>query len=194
MRSAQSIIFVVVLLGVVIDAVQTHRSQQAAQKLRQRVAPTATVLRDGAWSELPRREVVPGDIIRLSAGDLVPADAPAHGPRPVRPTGRSHGRVAAGRKARRPGSRRTSSSWNVRRQRRCDRGGLRDRIGDRIGDIVARLAAKPPETDFDRGTRHFGHLILKTVFVLTLFVFLVNAVRGRARWSLCSSPSPYPSA
>lgn len=32
-------------------------------------------MRDGAWGEIPRREVVPGDIIRLSAGDLVPADA-----------------------------------------------------------------------------------------------------------------------
>ena len=45
------------------------------ERLREKVALTATVLRDGNWSEIPRRELVPGDIIRLTAGDLVPADA-----------------------------------------------------------------------------------------------------------------------
>ncbi|MGO9834768.1 MAG: hypothetical protein ACLP1X_11165 [Polyangiaceae bacterium] len=56
-----------VLLSVVINFVQTWRSQRAAEQLRARVAPTATVLRDGAWREIPRREVLPGDIIRLGA-------------------------------------------------------------------------------------------------------------------------------
>src|SRR5262245_48907707 len=39
------------------------------------MTPTATVLRDGAWCEIPRREVVPGDMIRLCAGDMISADA-----------------------------------------------------------------------------------------------------------------------
>ena len=64
-----------VAFSVAINLVQTWRSQKAAEKLRERVAPTATVLRDGQWCELPRRELVPGDVVRLSAGDLVPADA-----------------------------------------------------------------------------------------------------------------------
>jgi magnesium-transporting ATPase (P-type) len=58
-----------------LNFMQTARSQQAADRLRARVAPTATVLRDGQWRELPRRELVPGDFIRLAAGDLIPADA-----------------------------------------------------------------------------------------------------------------------
>jgi len=45
-----------------------------------------------------------------------------------------------------------------------------------FGDIAARLAARPPETDFERGTRQFGFLIMKTVVFLVLLVFLVNAV------------------
>ena len=69
------LIAVIVAVGVVINFIQTYRSQQAAEKLRQQVAPTATVIRDGVWHEAPRREIVPGDLIRLSAGDLVPADA-----------------------------------------------------------------------------------------------------------------------
>src|SRR5579859_2487992 len=64
-----------VILSVAINLVQTWRSQNAAERLRDRVAPTATVLRDGKWVERPRREVVVGDRIRVCAGDLVPADA-----------------------------------------------------------------------------------------------------------------------
>jgi Mg2+-importing ATPase len=74
-RVDAAIIAVVVVVGVAINFVQTYRSSQAAERLREQVTPTATVLRDGAWKEIQRRSVVPGDVIRLSAGDLVPADA-----------------------------------------------------------------------------------------------------------------------
>jgi Mg2+-importing ATPase len=70
-----TIIFVMVLLGTAIVFIQTHHSQQAIERLRRTVSPTATVLRDGQWTELPRREIVPGDLIRLVAGDRVPAGA-----------------------------------------------------------------------------------------------------------------------
>ena len=64
-----------VALSVLLDAVQTARSTSAAERLRQTIVPTATVERDGAWRELPRAQLVPGDVVRLGAGDLVPADA-----------------------------------------------------------------------------------------------------------------------
>ena len=70
-----SIIVLIVLLSATVNYVQTYRSQQAAERLREAVAPTASVLRDGEWVELPPRELVPGDVIRLSAGDRIPADA-----------------------------------------------------------------------------------------------------------------------
>src|SRR5690349_18565771 len=69
------LIAAIVLLGIGIGFWQTYRSQAAAGRLRALVLPTATVRRDGAWRECPMREVVPGDVVRLSAGDLVPADA-----------------------------------------------------------------------------------------------------------------------
>src|SRR5713101_3060976 len=68
------IIVTIVALSVSINFWQSYRSQQAAERLRSSVVPTATVLRDGAWVETPLRNVVPGDVFRLSAGDLVPAD------------------------------------------------------------------------------------------------------------------------
>src|SRR4030095_3596107 len=68
------IIVMMVVVGVTINFWQSYRSQQAADRLRSSVIPTATVLRDGAWLETPLRNVVPGDLFRLSAGALVPAD------------------------------------------------------------------------------------------------------------------------
>jgi Mg2+-importing ATPase len=70
-----SIIVTVVLLGVLINFIQTYHSQRAVERLREGVTPTATVLRDGKWSEIQRRTLVPGDVIRLSAGELIPADS-----------------------------------------------------------------------------------------------------------------------
>ena len=59
------IISIIVLLSALLDFAQTYRSQRAVEKLRAQVAPMATVLRDGEWKDIGRREVVPGDIIRL---------------------------------------------------------------------------------------------------------------------------------
>ena len=70
-----TVIVVVVAVSSAIQFVQTLRSDQAVRRLQERVAVTATVQRDGAWVELPRRDIVPGDLIRLGAGDFIPADA-----------------------------------------------------------------------------------------------------------------------
>ncbi|MCS7109634.1 MAG: HAD-IC family P-type ATPase, partial [Candidatus Micrarchaeota archaeon] len=70
-----TIIFVIVIFSIVLDFYQEHKAERAAEMLKQRVATTATVLRDGFKIELRLSEIVPGDIIYLSAGDIVPADA-----------------------------------------------------------------------------------------------------------------------
>lgn len=69
------IIGLIVLLSVTLDFVQSYRAGRAADRLALQVAVTATVLRDGVRCELPVAELVPGDVVLLSAGDLVPADA-----------------------------------------------------------------------------------------------------------------------
>jgi Mg2+-importing ATPase len=71
---ATIVILVMVLLGIVLRFVQEARADSAAEKLRAMVSTTATVLRDGVKREVPLKEIVPGDIIYLSAGDMVPAD------------------------------------------------------------------------------------------------------------------------
>src|SRR5258708_6369241 len=62
-QTSAGIIVAIVLIGATINFIQTFRSARAINKLREGVAVTATVLRDGAWIEVPRREVVPGDQI-----------------------------------------------------------------------------------------------------------------------------------
>jgi Ca2+-transporting ATPase len=65
---------VIVLFAVGLGFVQEFRAERALEALRQMAAPTATVLRDGVEVELAARELVPGDVIFLGAGDKVPAD------------------------------------------------------------------------------------------------------------------------
>jgi Mg2+-importing ATPase len=68
------VIFIMVLLGMVLRYIQESRADNAAEKLKEMVSTTATVMRDGKRQEIPLKELVPGDIVLLSAGDMVPGD------------------------------------------------------------------------------------------------------------------------
>jgi Mg2+-importing ATPase len=178
------IILVMVLLGVGLIFFQTYHSQRAVQRLRKSVSSTASVLRDGTWSELPNADLVPDDVIRLVPGDLVPADA--------RLIQSEHLHVQE--------SALTGESFPVEKQSCVGANAAKVNMvymgtsivsgsgmaivtatGPRtaFGDIAKRLAARPPETEFDRGTRQFGLFIMKTVLFLVLFVFMVNAAFKR---------------
>ena len=183
------IIVAIVLAGAGINFFQTYRSSQAMVRLREGVAVTATVLRDGSWQEVARSEVVPGDVIRLSAGDLVPADCRLLTARDLHVqqaalTGESlpvEKEAAAGPS---PGPLKTSDPGTVFFGTSVVSGMATALVAatgpaTAFGEIAARLAARPPETEFDRGTRRFGLFITQTVFVLVLFVFLVNAALKR---------------
>ncbi len=185
-----AIIITIVLLSVAMNFAQSYRSQRTVLRLRNSVAPTATVLRDGVWQELNRRELVPGDVLRLSAGDLVPADAR------LLETKHLYVQQAA----------LTGESFPVEKQvgapqpsgpttgtEALDRVFLGTSVvsgtatavvvqtGPRtaFGEIAARLATRAPETEFERGLRHFGGLIMRTVLFLVLFILVVNLALHR---------------
>ena len=67
-------IAVIVLFAVLLGFIQEYRAERAIDALREMAAPTATVLREGQENEVPARELVPGDVVLLSAGDRVPGD------------------------------------------------------------------------------------------------------------------------
>ncbi len=68
------IIFIVILLNSVISVVQTKKAESSLDALRDMSAPEAKVIRDGTSQTIMARELVPGDIVLLEAGDYIPAD------------------------------------------------------------------------------------------------------------------------
>ena len=181
------IIGVIVLLSAAIDFGQTYRSQRAVEKLRAQVAPTATVLRDGEWKEIRRRDLVPGDIVRLSAGDLVPADARLLLARDLYVlqaalTGES---LPADKEATgEPASTKADARNMVFLGTSVVSGTATAEIvatgaKTAFGDIAARLGTRPEATAFDLGLRSFSQLLARTVFFLVLFLIVVSVARHR---------------
>ncbi|WP_096787498.1 magnesium-translocating P-type ATPase [Rhodobacter sp. CZR27] len=183
-----AIILAIVLGSSLLGFLQEHRASAAVAALKRRLALTCRVLRDGAVAEVPVATVVPGDLILLSAGDLIPADgrvieaqdflvneASMTGesfpvekrPGLVRPdapvAARTNG-VFLGSSVRSG----TAKVLVVRTGRRTE-----------FGAIAARLLARPPESDFAAGVRRFGYLLIRVMLVIVLFVLTVNLLLGR---------------
>jgi len=144
-------------------------------------------LRGDQWEEIQRRDVVPGDIVRLSAGDLIPADARLLIARDLYVqqaalTGESlpaEKEATAEPASTKAGSRNMvflgTSVVSGTATAKVVATGLRTAFGD----IAARLAARPEETAFDKGLRDFSHLLARTVFFLVLFLVVVSVARHR---------------
>jgi len=182
-----TIIAVIVLLSTAIDLGQSHHSQRAVEKLRAQVALTATVMRDGEWKELPRREIVPGDLVRLSAGELIPADARLVNARDLYVlqgalTGES---LPAEKEATaEPASSKADARNMVFLGTSVVSGTATAEVvatGSQtaFGDIAARLGARPEQTAFDQGLRKFSQLLARTVIFLVLFLIIVSIARHR---------------
>jgi P-type Mg2+ transporter len=180
-----AIIVVMVLMSIALNFFQTFRSERAAERLREQVAPAALVRRDGGWVEIPRRQVVPGDVVRLLAGDLVPADAVLLEARDLHvneaaltgeslPVEKHAGNTKAKEEGTGEDGHRVFLGTSVV-SGSATAAVTATGLATHFGDIARRLATRPPETDFERGTRQFGILIRKTVFFLVVFVFLVSA-------------------
>jgi len=176
------IIIAIVLMSVTVDFTQTYRSQQAVEQLRERVAPTATVLRDGKWNDIHRSEVVPGDVVRLSAGDLIPADACLLVSRDLyiqqaALTGES---LPAEKQA---GVKETSTRPDAANMVFLGTSVVSGTatalvvatgVGTSFGDIAARLSSQPEETAFDRGLKDFSLLLSRTVLFLVVFLLVTS--------------------
>src|SRR5664279_4524443 len=153
------IIIAMVLLSVLLNFFMEFQARHAVEAIQKQVASTAAVVRDGQEKELPVAELVQGDIVRLNAGDLVPADA----------------RLLDGKDLQVRESALTGESLPVEKTAHD----LPTGKHAALGEIAARLAAKPPETEFGRGIRNFGMMITRVIMLLVLFVLLVNIILHR---------------
>ncbi|WP_342732821.1 magnesium-translocating P-type ATPase [Bradyrhizobium sp. B117] len=178
------IIAAVLSLSITLDIVQEHR----AEALRESVAIRADAVRDGKDVTVPVTELVPGDIVKLRVGDLIPADgivldaqelqvnealmtgepfpafktdAPCSAASPAEATNA----LFAG----------TSTVGGSGRMLVVKTGGQ-----TRFGAIAAALAANAPPTALEQGVHKLGLLILRLTLFLTLFVLLAHLVAQRA--------------
>jgi len=183
------IISIVVVISVTLDFVQEYRAEQAAESLKTSVAVRASVIRDGIPRELPVSELVPGDMIFLSAGDLIPADGrvveasdffvnqalltgepypiekhPSETQDPDEVAALAPNLVCMGTSV-------VSGSALVEIQQTGARTAL--------GEIAGTLKVKPPLTAFEQGTRAFGLMIMRIAAVLVLAVLVINIAYHR---------------
>jgi len=183
-RTGSIIIGLVVLMSVTLDFVQEYRAGKTVEHLTALVTLTATVLRDGMRREVPVTKLVLGDVVFLSAGDLIPADARVLEAddffvNQAQLTGEAypvekHAGPSANSEVWEPeadnlvfmGSSVVSGSAHI----------LVGRTGDAtaLGQIAESLVSHPPPTAFERGTRRFSLLIMRLTLLLVLFTLLVN--------------------
>jgi Mg2+-importing ATPase len=183
-----AIVFAILVASVGIGYSREYRAQVAADKLRVRVQAVATVLRDARPVTIPLREVVPGDVIMVSAGSLLPADAIV-----LEATDCFvNESVLTGESfpvEKKPGVVARTSVLTERAN--CVFLGTNVRSGtarclvvatgtaSQFGAIAHRLTLRPPETEFDRGIRRFGYLLTSAMLVMVLVVFAANMFLGR---------------
>ncbi|WP_414654454.1 magnesium-translocating P-type ATPase [Ideonella sp.] len=183
-----AIILVVVLGSCGLGFLQEYRASKAVAQLRKRLALTVTALRDGAPRVVLTSELVPGDIVMLSAGNLVPADGLVLDSRDFLvteasltgesfPVEKQPGVLPADT----PIARRTNAVHLGTSVRSGTATVLVVHTGERtaFGALAQRLRAAPPETEFARGVQQFGVLLVRVMVVMVLFVLIVNQWLGR---------------
>lgn len=173
-RMNASIIVALVSISFVLGFVQTFRSKQAMRHLENSVAPHTTVRRDGAWKDIPRREIVPGDVARLRAGDLVPADGRLTEEKDLHVNEAAlTGESVPAEKAI-EGSNEESRVWLGTSVVSGTGTLVVEKTGadTQFGEIAQRLAQQPPATEFERGLHRFGTLIMRVVLLMVGFALL----------------------
>jgi Mg2+-importing ATPase len=178
------IIIAIVLLSVLLNFFMEFQARHAVAEIRKQVATTAAVIRDGQERELPIAELVPGDIVRLNAGDLVPADARLLDVKDlqVRESALTGESLPVEKSARDlpEGKHGVADATNSVFLGTAVQTGLGTAVIVRtgrstaLGGIAQGLVTRPPETEFGRGIRHFGLMITRVIMLLVLFVLLVN--------------------
>jgi len=178
------IVVSIVTLSMTLDFVQEVRAQNAVEALRRSVAVQATVRRGGAKLSLPIDQLVPGDVVELIAGDLVPADSRLLESRDLfvnqalltgepYPAEKQAGDTASGAENPAGASNAVFAGTSVISGTAtiavC-------RTGSRtaLGNLATSLAEKPPATAFAVGVRRFGMLIMRFTILMVLFVLVVN--------------------
>jgi len=169
------IILTMVFLSVLLNFYQEHKSDKAADKIARRIAIRAQILRDGKEQELDTKYIVPGDIVFLTAGDIVPAD----------------GKIIEANDFYLNESSLTGESMPVEKdapQNNVIFSGtnvisgfgkfLVTTIGleTEFGQIAKKIARPEIENAFEKGIKSFGFLIIRVIALIVGAIFLINSI------------------
>ena len=172
------IIITMILLSVVLNFYQERKSNMAADKIARRIAIRSKILRDGKQQDLDTKYIVPGDIIFLSAGDIVPAD----------------GKIIQANDFYLNESSLTGESLPSEKDAEHDNiifsgtnviSGfgqfLVTTIGldTEFGQIAQKIARPETENAFEKGIKSFGYLIIRVIGLIVGIIFLINAILNK---------------
>lgn len=178
-----AIIIVLLLLGGILAFVQEYRSERALRQLRKKLTRHAMVLRNGRVERIDARNLVPGDIVELDLGTVVPADL-----RLIRvedleidesiltgesfPVDKTTEDVARDRRLPQEQINLAFSGTHVVQGSGM---GVVVRTGARteMGKTAALLSVRTEETEFQKGIRNFGNFLLKITLFLALIVTVI---------------------
>ena len=184
--AAGTIMMLMVFLGLSLRFVQETKADTAAAKLKAMITVTATVVRAGQTKEIPLRELVPGDIVKLCAGDMVPGDVRLISAKDLFVIQATlTGESLPVEKHEVPDTRENVSS--IERTSLCFLGTSIE-SGSATAVIVATgrhtyfgkvahsLSGRQVETAFDKGVKKFTWLMIRFMMVMVPLVFLINGI------------------
>jgi Mg2+-importing ATPase len=175
---------VMVILGVLLRFVQETRADAAAEKLKAMINVTATVVRAGKEAEIPLKQLVPGDVVKLAAGDMIPADVRLIAAKDLFITQATlTGESLPVEKLDTPETRTgiapleftnicflgTSVESGAATAVILATGPL-----TYFGSMAQSMTGKPVQTSFDKGVQGFTWLMIRFMMVMVPLVFLIN--------------------
>src|ERR1035437_9143314 len=185
-------VLLMIVLGVTLRFVQETKADNAAAKLKAMIKVTATVVRDGQQKEIPLQQLVPGDIVKLSAGDMIPGDVRLLAAKDlfiIQATLTGESLPVEKHDAR---DTRTNVS-SIEHTNLCFLGTsvesgaataviLTTGAQTYFGKVASSLASQQVETAFDKGIKKYVWLMLSFMLVMVPMVFLINGL-FKSNWT-----------
>jgi Mg2+-importing ATPase len=184
--AAGAVMLAMVALGVSLRFFQEARADAAAAKLKAMIRVTATVVRDGRAREIPLEELVPGDVVQLSAGDMIPADLRLISCKDLHviqasltgesfPVEKSDARETLGNRS--PLELRNVCYLGTSVESGSARGVLAATgLHSYLGCMASAIVSQHVQTSFDKGVARFTWLMIRFLLVMAPLVFLINGL------------------
>ncbi|MBI1871300.1 MAG: magnesium-translocating P-type ATPase [Chlamydiae bacterium] len=180
------LVFLMVLMSIFLSFIQEYRSGKEAEKLSEMVRATATILRNGRKKEVKMREIVPGDVVDLYAGDMLPADLRLISCKDLFINQASlTGESFPIEKFSYPSSSQSNSVADLTNIAFMGSSvvsgtalGLVIKTGafTQFGELSQKLAAVNPLSSFEKGIHEFVWLMIRFMLVLVVVIFGINAL------------------